>query len=601
MQAIILAAGMGKRLKELTRDNTKCMVKVNGVRLIERMLSQLSSLKLTRCILVIGYQGDNLKAFVGDSWQGMRIEYIENPIFNKTNNIYSLALASDEMCKDDTLLMESDIIFEDSVLEKIIDDPHPNVACVDAFQSWMDGTCVTIDENNLIKRFVPKKDFVYEEIPSYYKTVNIYKFSKDFSRKEYVPFLKAYSKALGLNEYYEQVLRVITMLDKPLMYALPLNGDKWYEVDDIQDLDIAESIFCDADEQPRKLTSRYGGYWRYPKLKDYCYLVTPYFPSVRLRAEIKNSFDILLESYPSGQRVNALLAAKTFGVKPEEIVVGNGAAELIKAYMNHLVGKIGFIYPTFEEYPNRIDEERRVVFTPPMETGFRYSAADVIRYFTANPVSNLIIVNPDNPTGNFLTEQELEQIVSWADSSNVNLLIDESFCDFADVPFSLLRSEFLQAHPTVCVMKSISKSFGVPGLRLGVLASGSRSLMDSLRKSLPIWNINSFAEFFLQICEKYGDEYRQGCRRMAEERNRFIERLGHIEFIEVFQSQANFVLCRVKPPYTAFGLMKKLLDNDILIKDCSNKKGFMGTPFIRLAIKDQAENDELISSLESLS
>ena len=103
----------------------------------------------------------------------------------------------------------------ENVLEKTIKDPHPNVACVDAFQSWMDGTCVTIDERNLIKRFVPKKDFVYEDIPSYYKTVNIYKFSKDFAKNEYIPFLRAYAQALGLNEYYEQVLRVVTLLDKP--------------------------------------------------------------------------------------------------------------------------------------------------------------------------------------------------------------------------------------------------------------------------------------------------------------------------------------------------------------------------------------------------
>ena len=271
MQALILAAGMGKRLKRLTLDDTKCMIKVNGVRLIERALSQLAQFHLSRTILVIGYKGERLREFVGDSWDGMKIDYVVNPIYDKTNNIYSLALAADEMSKDDTILLESDLIFEDAILEKAIKDPHPNVACVDAFQSWMDGTCVTIDEHNLIKRFVPKKDFVYEDIPSYYKTVNIYKFSKDFAKNEYVPFLRAYAQALGLNEYYEQVLRVVTLLDKPLMYALPLNGEKWYEIDDIQDLDIAESMFCPPEIQIERLSSRFGGYWRYPGLKDYCY------------------------------------------------------------------------------------------------------------------------------------------------------------------------------------------------------------------------------------------------------------------------------------------------------------------------------------------
>ena len=268
MQGLILAAGMGRRLKELTQDNTKCMVKVNGVRLIERMLDQLAKIGLRRTVLVVGYQGDKLSKFVGKSWKGMRIEYITNPIFYKTNNIYSLALAAEKLSADDTILMESDLIIEDAVLRRVVDDPHPNVAVVDAFQSWMDGTCVTLDEDNLIKRFVPKKDFAYDEIPSYYKTVNIYKFSREFSKKDYVPFLKAYSEALGNNEYYEQVLRVITLLDEPLIHALPLQGEKWYEIDDIQDLDIAESMFCEPEEQVAKLAKRFGGYWRYPQLKD---------------------------------------------------------------------------------------------------------------------------------------------------------------------------------------------------------------------------------------------------------------------------------------------------------------------------------------------
>ena len=134
MQGLILAAGMGKRLKELTQDNTKCMVKVNGVRLIDRMLSQLARLGLRRTVIVTGYKGAELRRHVGRKWDGMKIDYVENPIYDKTNNIYSLALASLELVKDDTLLLESDIILEDTILEKIISCPNPNVALVDAFQ-----------------------------------------------------------------------------------------------------------------------------------------------------------------------------------------------------------------------------------------------------------------------------------------------------------------------------------------------------------------------------------------------------------------------------------------------------------------------------------
>lgn len=601
MQGLILAAGMGKRLKELTQENTKCMVEVNGVRLIDRMLAQLAALGLRRTVIVTGYEGAKLRKHVGRHCGAMRIDFVDNPLYDRTNNIYSLALAADELVKDDTLLLESDLIFEDSILAKVLHSPLPNLAVVDAFQSWMDGTCVTIDENNLIRHFVPKKDFVYEEIPSYYKTVNIYKFSKSFSRNDYVPFLKAYSQALGNNEYYEQVLRVITLLDKPLIYALPLSGEKWYEIDDLQDLDIAETMFCPPEEQIQRLASRYGGYWRYPGLKDYTYLVNPYFPTAKMRAEMKNSFDVLLENYPSGQRVNALLAAKTFGLKVGTVAVGNGAAEIIQAWMGLLGGKIGFVYPTFEEYPNRIDESRRVVFMPPADSGFRYSAEDLINFFSKNPVSAIILINPDNPSGNFLPKKDVLKLVAWTKKKGVRLLIDESFVDFATQPYTMLDSKFLSGNVHVNVMKSISKSYGVPGARLGVMACANEEQARIVQQRLSIWNINSFGEFFMQIVEKYSKEYAAGCKKIAEERARFIQELSKIKFLEVYPSDANYVLCKVGKPYDSQSLATELWTKaGCLIKDCSHKKGFAGQSFIRLAVKSREDDDALLAALKEL-
>lgn len=115
MQAIILAAGMGKRLGALTQNNTKCMVEVNGVSLIDRTLTQLSKLLLSRVIIVIGYKGENLRNYVGDEYKGLKVEYIDNPVYDTTNNIYSLSLAKEELQKDDTLLIESDLIFDDTL------------------------------------------------------------------------------------------------------------------------------------------------------------------------------------------------------------------------------------------------------------------------------------------------------------------------------------------------------------------------------------------------------------------------------------------------------------------------------------------------------
>jgi len=190
------------------------MVKVNGITMIERMLSQLDKLNLSRVVLVVGYEAEKLIKFVSTLNVRVPITYVNNDIYYRTNNIYSLYLAKDYLLKEDTLLLESDLIFEDSVLNRLLDNPYPSLALVAKYESWMDGTVVTVDEDNNIKSFLDKNHFKFADIQNYYKTVNIYKFSKNFSNTYYVPFLEAYSKALGDNEYYEQVLKVIALTGK---------------------------------------------------------------------------------------------------------------------------------------------------------------------------------------------------------------------------------------------------------------------------------------------------------------------------------------------------------------------------------------------------
>ena len=283
MQAILLAAGMGKRLGEYTKNNTKCMVEVNGIKLIDRVIMQLAHFNISRLVIVIGYKGSELKKYIGNRYdKALKIEYIENNVYDKTNNIYSLALAKDELCKDDTILLESDIIFEETALKKLINNPYPNLALVDKYQPWMDGTMVTINENNEIDNFINKASFKFQDIDSYYKTVNLYKFSKDFSTDVYIPFLEAYCKVMGNNQYYEEVLRVLTVIHQSSLHALPLQGDKWYEIDDVQDLDIASTLFSDDANKFYMYHRRYGGFWRFPKLLDFCYLVNPYFPNKKM-------------------------------------------------------------------------------------------------------------------------------------------------------------------------------------------------------------------------------------------------------------------------------------------------------------------------------
>lgn len=599
MQAIILAAGMGRRLKELTQNNTKCMVKVNGVTLIERMLRQIESKHLSRVVIVVGYEGQKLIDYINTLGIQTPIVFINNPVYDKTNNIYSLGLAQDWLCKDDTLLFESDLIFEDSVIDALLDDPRDTLALVDKYESWMDGTCVKLADDDTITDFVPGKKFMFKEADEYYKTVNIYKFSRDFSITHYVPFLDAYQKALGENEYYEQVLRVIAMLDDPMIRGKRLNGQKWYEIDDIQDLDIAESIFTpDEDEKVHLLQSRYGGYWRYPKLLDFCYLVNPYFPPAKMKDELRANFDTLLTEYPSGMRVNSLLAGKNFGVHIDNILVGNGAAELIKSLMSILDGKVGFIRPTFDEYPNRYSRENSVDYIPD-NSDYSYTADDLMNFFTDKDIQNLIVVNPDNPSGNYIPKTDVLRLISWAKENGIRLVMDESFVDFADEEDStLIEQDILSENPHLYVMKSISKSYGVPGLRLGVLASGDTKTIAEMKKDVAIWNINSFAEFYMQIEEKYKKDYSAALVRIRNERTRFAQDLKTIKGVRVIPSQANYIMVELDETISPKELLKTLLVKyEILIKELTTKTN--GRNYLRLAVRNTEDNNTLIRALKA--
>lgn len=594
---------MGKRLGKYTKDNTKCMLPVNGEKLIDRTLTILSHLNIKKVTIVIGYKGENLKNYIGDKYQeDLDIEYINNPIYDKTNNIYSLSLAEDKMIEDDTVLFESDLIYEEDIVRKLIENPWPNLALVAKWEYWMDGTVVKIDQENNILSFISKDIFDFHKTDEYYKTINIYKFSKEFAKEKYIPFLNAYCKALGNNEYYEQVLKVLTFLNRTDLKALPIANEKWYEIDDVQDLDIAETIFANEDNITKKYHKRYGGFWRFPKLLDFCYLVNPLFPTSQLKEEIKANFDTLLTNYPSGMYVNSLLAGKYFNISQDYVVVGNGAAELIKSLMESANGKIGVIYPTFEEYPNRSDKSEIVPFIS-QKQDFLYNAEDIKLFYNDKGIKHLLVINPDNPTGNFIETKEILNLAKWCKKRSIHLIVDESFVDFSEnfENNSLLHDEILEEYPNVTVIKSISKSYGVPGLRLGILATSDKKQIDNIKKDVSIWNINSFGEYYMQIFGKYSKDYVIACKAFIQERERFQDEMKRIKGIRVIPSQANYFMIEITGNTTSDDLSKILLQKyNILIKSCNSKHGLENRNYIRIAVRSKEENNILIAALKEI-
>ncbi len=326
-----------------------------------------------------------------------------------------------------------------------------------------------------------------------------------------------------------------------------------------------------------------------------------YFPPRKMLDEINANISSLITQYPSGMEVNSLLAAKNFGVSREHIVVGNGAAELIKALMERTdFRRMGFIRPTFEEYPNRFCREAAVYDTAP---DFCYGADEVIHNFQGREIDALVVINPDNPSGNYMDREGVLRLIAWAREQDLALILNESFIDFVDSDGSpeensVLREEILISYEKLYVVKSISKSYGIPGLRLGILASSDEDMIRALKEDVAIWNINSVGEFFMQIYEKYKGDYHISLKKVRQARQKMERELEAIPCLKVYRSQANYIMCGLSGGMTGRELAVRLLEKDFFIKDLSRKIG--KGQYIRLAVRTEEENTELVEYLRSI-
>ena len=210
-----------------------------------------------------------------------------------------------------------------------------------------------------------------------------------------------------------------------------------------------------------------------------------------------------------------------------------------------------------------------------------------------------MIVTPDNPTGFHIPKDQLYKMLDMAKEKNVRIVIDESFADFADTDkkYSLISDEVLNKYPNLIVIKSISKSYGNPGLRLGVLATADSEMIKEFKSQMAIWNINSFAEYYLQIHNLYANYYIESCKKIAKERNRIADILKKYKNIKVFDSQANYLMIELLEHNSRQVAMKMFINDKILVKDLSEKAIFKKHNFMRIAIKSEEENDLIISSL----
>ena len=449
MKAIILTAGFGKRMRPLTHTTHKTLLEIGGKTIIGRIIDGLCDNGVTDIVVVTGYMRNELIKFLTTNYPHLNFGFINNSRYAQTNNIYSMALAFEAIdIDDDIILIESDLVYEPAVISRIVELKHPNAALVDKFRSGMDGTVVSLAGDvisNIIPPHLQGSDFDFSDK---YKTLNIYKFSKDFCNTVFKRLLTYYARVIDDNCYYELILGILIYMQRETIYAEVLTDEKWAEVDDPNDLRVAEFVF-NHDNRRAILESSAGGYWSQEVL-DFCFSHNMYFPNGSMSAEMRNNLPDLIQNYGSKQDVlNQKLAYFLF-CRKENLNVLNGTSQVYPILTNYFAGHKGLIpAPTHNEYASMFETSEVYCDRVGLNT------AEIEKKSAGCQV--VVIVNSNTPTGSIL---ETDWIYKFAAAhSDKMIVVDELFIEFSEAQ-SIINWLEEQPLDNVIVVKSSKQLFG---------------------------------------------------------------------------------------------------------------------------------------------
>lgn len=348
------------------------------------------------------------------------------------------------------------------------------------------------------------------------------------------------------------------------------------------------------------ISGQHGGYYRHDFI-DHAYLYNLYFPPEAVFTNFKNNIHDLVLNYPVAQDVLAGLVGKLIDQPPERIVVGNGAAELIKIVSGQMAKKLIVPVPSFNEYANAAPRGSAIEF--PLESPSFQLDVDKFAAHTIKAKADVaIVVTPNNPTSIAVPKQDLVRLAQKLAGHDCQLIIDESFIDFTRDPDEFSMENEIERYPHIAIFKSMSKAYGICGIRIGYLVTANLKFADAIRQGIHIWNINGFAEEFLRILPDFQGDFIKSCNQVKKDRDKLYENLKAFSQLSVYQPDANFIFCRLPDTgLNALQLTEKLfVDHNMYIKHCLGKTLAHGDRFIRIASRTELENTNLVDALASI-
>ena len=361
-----------------------------------------------------------------------------------------------------------------------------------------------------------------------------------------------------------------------------------------------EKKYITQTEKYEYVSKQHGGYFRHD-FTDHAYLYNLYFPPKPVISHLKDNIEDLVLNYPMAQDALAELIGNLIQQPAQRIVVGNGAAEIIKIISGHLAKKIIVPVPTFNEYVNAAPEGHVVEF--PLE--FPSFQLDVDKFATEAikvKADMAVVVTPNNPTSILVPKADIIRLAKKLEKHNCMLIVDESFLDFADNKEQISLEKDIAEYPNMAILKSMSKAYGICGLRIGYLLTANLEFAATVRKEIHIWNINGFAEEFLRILPQYKQEFEDSCEKVKTDRDAFYKMLCSIEGMTVFKPDANYIFCRLPDAALSGSEVTKRLfiEHNIYIKDSVGKTQPDADRYIRIASRTQEENKKLTEALKSV-
>ncbi len=367
---------------------------------------------------------------------------------------------------------------------------------------------------------------------------------------------------------------------------------------DLMPTELRKHLFYETSHSPS--LADLVGYENAKDMIDFCFIANPYYPTPEMLEDLKQNFPNLIKSYPSSSPIlSQKHLAKVLRVNPENLIVGNGATELIVLINTTLIDRIAVPVPTFGEYIEKLKDQRDgELYELKPEENYNLDLAKYLAWVRRRGLKALLVINPGNPTGQLFSLDEMIEFLHQAKDMEL-VIVDESFIDFAGDPVPSLL-QVADKFTNLLLVRSMSKHCGVPGLRLGYCYSDNLYVLNRMRQFIPTWNVNTLAQYFLSLLPSTDAAYQEARKRLIGDVRWLYEALRAIPGIGVYPTGANFVLFKIKTGMQAVELQGLLLkEHRMYVRDCSNKVG-MDNYHIRVASQGREKDAKLVEALQTL-